>query len=92
MLLFGREPRLPVDIAFGLSPNNNSDISYTDYITNLQSKISEAFGIVHKNADKARNKQKKYFDLKARAAKLAIGDRVLIKILVYEGKHKLSDK
>ena len=92
MLLFGREPRLPVDIAFGLSPNNNSDISYTDYITNLQSKISEAFDIVHKNADKARNKQKKYFDLKARAAKLAIGDRVLIKILVHEGKHKLSDK
>ena len=92
MLLFGREPRLPVDIAFGIDPNNNSNVSYTDYIKDLQGKISEAFDIVHKNADKARRKQKKYYDLKARAAKLTIGDRVLIKILVHDGKHKLSDR
>ena len=47
---------------------------------------------MYKNADKARRKQKKYYDLKARAVKLTIGDRVLIKILVHDGKYKLSDR
>ena len=32
------------------------------------------------------------FDRKARAAKLEVGDRVLVKLPAHEGKHKLSDK
>ena len=32
------------------------------------------------------------YDRKARAAKLEVGDRVVVKILAHEGKHKLSDK
>ena len=53
MLLFGREPHIPVNIPFGLNPNNNSDVSYTEYITDLQGKTREAFVIVHKSTDKA---------------------------------------
>ena len=91
MLLFGREPKLPIDIAFGLKENLELK-SYSEYITDLQGKIKDVFDIVHKNADKSREKQKMYYDLKARAAKLIEGDRVLIKILAHEGKHKLADK
>lgn len=40
------------------------------------------------NLEKSRRK----IDLKARAAKLIVGDRVLVKILAHDGKHKLSDK
>ena len=69
-LLFGREPRLPVDIAFGLKDMPE----------------------VRKNADKARQKQKSVNDLKAKAAKLEIGDRVLVKNLAFDGKHKIADK
>ena len=36
--------------------------------------------------------KKTYYDLKARAAQLIVVDRVLVKILVHDGKHKLSDK
>ena len=36
--------------------------------------------------------KKKYYDIKARAAQLEVGDRVLVKILAHDGKHKLSDK
>ena len=91
MRLFGREPKLPIDIAFGLKENLELK-SYSEYITDLQGKIKDLFDIVHKNADKSREKQKMYYDLKARAAKLIEGDRVLIKILAHEGKHKLADK
>ena len=91
-LLFGREPKLPVDVAFGLNRGNENDVSYTEYITELQTNIQEAFEKVQKNADKARQKQKLTYDIKARAAKLEVGDRVLVKILAFDGKHKLSDK
>ena len=91
-LLFGREPRLPVDVAFGLNREKENDVSYTEYITQLQLSIQEAFRKVQRNADKARDKQKVTYDIKARAAKLEVGDRVLVKILAFDGKHKLSDK
>ena len=63
-----------------------------EYITDLQKNVQEAFEKVQKNADKARQKQKSVYDLKAKAAKLEIGDRVLVKILAFDGKHKIADK
>ena len=91
-LLFGREPRLPVDIAFGLKDTPEDEVTYMEYITDLQKNVQEAFEKVQKNADKARQKQKSVYDLKAKAAKLEIGDRVLVKILAFDGKHKIADK
>ena len=91
-LLFGREPRLPVDIAFGLKDTPEDEVTYMEYITDLQKNVQEAFEKVQKNADKARQKQKSIYDLKAKAAKLEIGDRVLVKILAFDGKHKIADK
>ena len=79
MLFFGREPKLPIDIAFGLNKDDSDNKTYSEYITDLQGKIKDVFDIVNRNADKARDKQKAYYDLKARAAQLLEGDRVLIK-------------
>ena len=47
---------------------------------------------MHITAEKSREKQKCNYNLKARATKLLIGERVLVKILAHDGKHKLSDK
>ena len=41
---------------------------------------------------RASSDQKKYFDRKPRASVLSPGDRVLIKILAHEGKHKVADR
>ena len=92
MLLFGREPRLQVDMAFGLNTENDDKATYTEYISDLQQRIQETFDRVQKNSNQAREEQKVMYDRKARAAKLEVGDRVLVKILAHEGKHKLSDK
>ena len=43
MLLFGREPRLPVDMAFGLNTENDDKATYTEYISDLQQRIQETF-------------------------------------------------
>ncbi|KAH3897233.1 hypothetical protein DPMN_021419 [Dreissena polymorpha] len=48
--------------------------------------------IVEKHIDKAKFKQKPVYDRKAKAANLEIGDKVLIKIIAFKGKHKIADK
>ncbi|KAH3736746.1 hypothetical protein DPMN_043319 [Dreissena polymorpha] len=46
--------------------------------------------IVEKHIDKAKFKQKSVYDRKAKAAKLEIGDKGLVKILAFKGKHKIA--
>ena len=43
-------------------------------------------------AEKARVDQKTGYNKRARAGVLDIGDRVLVKILAFTGKHKLADR
>jgi transposase InsO family protein len=90
-LMFGRQPRLPIDTAFGL--HNNSDTeNYTQYMESLRNRLESAYSLAAESAREAQVIQKSNYDLKARAAILDIGDRVLIKALAFEGKHKLADR
>ena len=73
-LMFGRQPRLPIVFALGL-PDMHEGKSYQ--------KATE-------EADKARVGQKLSYDGRARAGLLEVEDRVLMNILAFEGKHKLS--
>ena len=49
---------------FGLNRNDSKDKTYSDYIADLQNKIKDVFDIVNRNANKSRDKQKAYYDLK----------------------------
>ena len=62
-LLLGREPRLPVYIAFGLKDTPEADVTYMECITDLQKNVQEAFEKVQKNAERAHQKQKSVYDL-----------------------------
>lgn len=54
--------------------------------------MKTAQDVVNKVTDKARIKMKTEYDKKARAVKLEIGDKELVRILRYDGKHKIADK
>ena len=41
---------------------------------------------------KSQTHQKSYYDEKARAAVLSVGDRVLVKVVAFDGRQKLADK
>ena len=90
-LMFGREPRLPIDLAFKTSPNEERH-TLTKYIDNIREKLQSSYQLAQENIQKSQQRQKKYYDIKVRGAVIEENDRVLVKILAHEGRHKLADK
>ncbi|XP_038138822.1 uncharacterized protein LOC119782106 isoform X2 [Cyprinodon tularosa] len=78
-LMFGRCPRLPVDLAFGLPIREQSSISHSEYVKNLQSSLRESYKLASENALKSAAKNKIRFDQKVTPCSLEIGDRVLVR-------------
>jgi len=91
-LMFGREPRLPVDVALGLDRHGDNNRSHSAYVADLRRRLHEAFKLASKAATEAQHRQKTRYDMKSRGATLQPGDRVLVKKLAFEGKHKLADR
>ena len=90
-LMFGRHPRLPIDIILGIEPNENYP-NQSVYIDQLKKRLKQAYEVAASQMDKAQIQQKKNYDKKDRGAIVQVGDRVLVKIVKFEGKHKISDR
>ena len=87
--MFGREPRLPVDVAMGLP--QSKECPSKDYAAALQEKLRHAYEVVEACADEAAERQQRNYNTNVRAAVLAAGDRVLVKSVGVQGKNKLGD-
>ena len=48
--------------------------------------------IVEKHTGRAKDKNKKFYDRKAKAVQISVGDTVLVKRVAFDGKHKIADK
>ncbi|XP_056237881.1 uncharacterized protein LOC130172928 [Seriola aureovittata] len=83
-LLFGRSPRLPVDILFNL-PSKEQQVSYTEYVAKWQSQMKEAYEIASAAAQKEASRGKRYYDHKTYGAQLHPGNRVLLRNLRERG-------
>ncbi|XP_024120881.1 uncharacterized protein K02A2.6 [Oryzias melastigma] len=91
-LMFGRSPRLPVDIAFGLPVRDAPSSSHSQYVQNLRSRLEESYHLASRNAAKSAERNKVRFDRRVRPSVLEEGDRVLVRNVRLRGKHKLEDK
>lgn len=91
-LMFGREPRLPVDITLGVNPVSSESKSYPAYIANLRDRLSHAYRKVIEESKKAAARNKQLYDNRARQATIQEGDLVLVRNLSTRGKHKLADR
>ncbi len=45
MLMFGRQPSLPIDVAFGIKPEGEKKISHAEYVKKLQESLQESYKI-----------------------------------------------
>ncbi|MES9879749.1 MAG: DDE-type integrase/transposase/recombinase, partial [Sedimenticola sp.] len=91
-LMFGREPRLPVDLAFGLNPKEDTSANTSKYAEDLRNRFRSSYDKARKTIQTSQDKQKKSYDYRIRGAHLHPGDRVLVKVMAFEGRHKLVDK
>lgn len=91
-LMFGRHPRLPVDIAFNLPVREAKAQSHSQYVKNLKSRLQESYKTATANAQKLAQRNKQRFDKRVRETKLEVGDQVLVRNLRIRNKHKLADK
>uniref|UniRef100_A0A8C5E4S7 Gypsy retrotransposon integrase-like protein 1 n=1 Tax=Gouania willdenowi TaxID=441366 RepID=A0A8C5E4S7_GOUWI len=83
-LLFGRHPRLPIDLMFGLTVENQSP-SHTEYAEKWRSRMTEAYQLASTTARKAGNRSKTLYDKKVQGAELYPGCRVLVRNLNEKG-------
>ena len=92
-LMFGRHPRLPIDIEFGLNkPNCSDNSSKSRYIQKLRRRLNYAFQKASKYSDQQAKKYKQGYDNSVRGPQLHENDLVLVKIVAHKGRHKLQDR
>ncbi len=72
--MFGREPRLPVDLMYGTPPTDTPSPSH--YVTELRSLLSSAYQGVRKNMDTAHCRQKELYDKRVHGKPYAVGEFV----------------
>ena len=92
-LLFGREPRLPIDVEFGLKRGNQQvPPSKSNYVTQLRRRLRFAHKKAKQVAGKQQARHKGLYDRRCKGAALDIGDLVLVKKTAWKGRHKIQDR
>lgn len=89
-LMFGQQPRLPLDIAFGLTPEGSSKQSHSEYVKKLTESLTESYRLATEHSLRSALQNKHTFDNKVRESTLAAGDRVLVWNVGIRGKHKIA--
>ena len=83
-LLFGRTPRLPIDLVFNLNRDCTQG-DYNTYVQNWQHDMKEAYQIAQQNAKKITERGKEYYNKRVSGGVLQPGDRVLVRNLTERG-------
>ena len=92
-LLFGRDPRLPIDVEFGLKRGNQQGPpSKSNYVTQLRRRLRFAHKKAKQVAGRQQARHKGLYDKRCMGAALDIGDLVLVKKTAWKGRHKIQDR
>ena len=79
-LLYGRSPRLPVDMAFGLHPASGpAAVEHSQFVQRWKEQMDEAYSLAARQAAKTTQRGKAAHDKKSYSTVLQPGDRVLIR-------------
>ena len=92
-LMFGRHPRLPIDVEFGLhKPNCSDNCSKTRYIQKLRRRLNYAHKEASKYSSEQAQKYKASYNKSVKGPQLQVNDLVLVKIVAHKARHKIQDK
>ena len=83
-LLFGRHPRLPVDLMFGIEGHINHE-NHSQYVEKWRRALTEAYELAGKKSSEVGARAKQRYDRFVRSSVLLPGDRVLVRNLSERG-------
>lgn len=83
-LLFGRGPRLPIDLLLRLTPETRTQ-DHQQYMKNWKAGMQEAYDITRQSAKKSAARGKRNYDSKVKSSVLEEGDRVLVRNMTPRG-------
>ncbi|KAI4887200.1 hypothetical protein NFI96_004156, partial [Prochilodus magdalenae] len=83
-LIFGRSPRLPIDLLFKLR-EDEAHMDYDDYVSCWKQRMQEAYTVASETATKEAARGKAYYDRRVKGRDLQPGDRVLLRNLTPRG-------
>ena len=90
-LMYGRHPRLPVDILLGAEEYSQGQ-SYDKFVSELKHRLDFAYQLASTKAAESHQTQKARYDQRKRGNPVEPGDRVLIRNLGLKGRQKLADR
>ncbi|KAM7370275.1 hypothetical protein PAMP_011541 [Pampus punctatissimus] len=91
-LMFGRVPRLPVDVLFRTVLHDSAVTSYDKYAACLANDLKEAMVIAQDHATNEQKRHAQLYNRKVKGSNINIGDRVLLANRKDRGKKKLADR
>ena len=77
-LMYGREPRLPIDLLLSIRENKNDAVSYKKYVEEWKRGMEEAFAIAKAKSSKRKEADRKRWNARPLLSTLRVGDRVLV--------------
>ncbi|XP_073710120.1 retrovirus-related Pol polyprotein from transposon 412 [Misgurnus anguillicaudatus] len=89
-LMFGQEPRLPVDFLLGRFPEPVEG-NVQEWIREHQARLQIAFEGARDHLRTAADRRKSYFDQRVRDIPLEVGQLVLLRNCDVRGRHKIQD-
>ena len=92
-LMFGRRPRLPVDLLFPTVRRDENSRTTDEYVTSLYDKLKSALASARDTALLEAQRQKRLYDCRAGVVELHPGDKVLVKLDAFRGQwRKLKNR
>ena len=91
-LMFGRIPRLPVDVLFKSVLREDGDAAYPKFVDSLHRDLREAMLLVEKNTGREQKHQARIYNRRVKGGQIVCGDRVLLANKGERGRKKLADK
>ena len=91
-LLFGRKARMPVDYLFPTLHDSPHQTKMEVSVMAMQKRLKEAFAVARHLTSQVAAKQWHYYDRKAGAVALQLGDVVMVRTDGFVGKWKVKDR
>uniref|UniRef100_A0AAY4D4L4 Gypsy retrotransposon integrase-like protein 1 n=1 Tax=Denticeps clupeoides TaxID=299321 RepID=A0AAY4D4L4_9TELE len=90
-LMFGRIPRLPVDVMFHNVERDNNHVDYDSFVKRMRDDLKEALLVAQANATDSQRHQAELYNRRIKGCDIEVGDQVLLANKGERGRRKLAD-